>query len=99
MSAANVTNKTEHTPFAFPFGEQVAPGGTIRINKWDVVSEHHVVKAWLSAGAISFEEVDGGDEQGDDTPPPVETLAPADDKGGSDDKDAPVVNPFAKAKK
>ena len=89
MQSANVTNVSKH-PLGFPNGEFCPLGGTVRIEKWNIVKNHHVVSAWLDVGMIEAVEVDGEDEaetvdtvDGDvaasDEPAPADTDAPAAD--------------------
>lgn len=94
MQSANVTNVSKH-PLGFPNGEFCPLGGTVRIEKWNIVKNHHVVSAWLDVGMIEVLEVDGengvdevvaeivatvdGDVAASDEPAPAPTDAPAAD--------------------
>ncbi|CTQ67137.1 hypothetical protein [Roseibium alexandrii] len=51
----NVTSKYEG-PLGLPGGPVIPAGGTVLVEKWDIIKEHQVVKAWRDAGVIFAEE-------------------------------------------
>lgn len=74
-----MANVTSHyvSPLGLPNGVEIPAGRTVRVDDWHIIRDHHVVKAWLAAEAISVEGDDG--KQVDDAKSPAEVLAMATD--------------------
>lgn len=64
------------SPLGLPNGIEIAPGRTVRVDDWNKIRDHHVVKAWLAAEAISVED---DDEPADGALSPADVLAMAAD--------------------
>ena len=47
----NVKNVTDR-PLALPTGGIIPAGRTLRVDNWDALQSHPIVKGWLSAKAV-----------------------------------------------
>lgn len=62
MTAKNVTNHHDGALGMPAGGPLIPPGRTARVDRWEIVSENQVVKAWLAAGVLTISDVEGEPE-------------------------------------
>lgn len=87
MTAKNVTNKYDGALGLPAGGPLIPPGRTARVENWDVVSQHQVVKAWLDAGVLVVSDAKADDDKAEEKTG-AQGQAPAGD-GTSDQGQAP----------
>jgi hypothetical protein len=61
-----VIKSNHHSPLGLPGGPLVNPGAKVKVERWHVIRDHPVIKAWIAAGVIEVV----GEEQVEPKPEP-----------------------------